>query len=375
MKPSHVPELDGLRGIAVLLVILAHFGAYAPTQRIPAADVLRVGFDFGWVGVDLFFVLSGFLITGILLEAKGSPNYFQSFYMRRVLRILPLYYVSVAVLFWFFRPAHVPASEQVWYWTYLANWRIAFDPDSVVALSHFWSLAIEEQFYLVWPLVVFLISESALIPVCLGLIFIPLALRNVPAFQALHAVYDQLFYTLTPFRVDSLGFGALAALLVRSRSLSAVTGRWLTAAFAMGAAATAAVVFAGRSIQHSSKVMDVWGLSAIALTCATVVLYARLWTGSNRLLSKALRNGALRSFGKYSYAIYIIQWPLSLAVDEFFRTRVTWGGGLGAALVSIAVGTAISYAAAWVSWNLIEQHFLRLKGLFPYRSDHLRKSV
>lgn len=371
MKQPHVPELDGVRGIAVLLVILVHFGDYVPTQRIAIADLLRAGFDFGWVGVDLFFVLSGFLITGILLDAKGSPNYFRSFYMRRVLRILPLYYLSVACFFWFFRPANVPASEQVWYWTYLANWRIAYDPDSVVALSHFWSLAIEEQFYLVWPLLVFLVSESALLWVCLGLIFVPLALRNLSVFQTLHALYYQFLYALTPFRVDSLAFGALAAVMVRRRSLTAMAQRWLGAAFLTGLLATVTVIASGRSIQPFSNVMDVWGFSSIAMVCATLVLYARLWAGSNRFLSRALRNGALRSFGKYSYAIYIIQWPLSLVVDEFLRTRVTWGGGLGGALVSIAVGASISYVLAWLSWNLIEKHFLRLKVWFPYSAPRL----
>ncbi len=368
MKQPHVPELDGVRGIAVLLVILVHFGDYVPTQRIPIADALRAGFDFGWVGVDLFFVLSGFLITGILLEAKGSPNYFRSFYMRRVLRILPLYYLSVAVYFWLIRPGQVPASEQVWYWTYLANWRIAYDPDTLVGLSHFWSLAIEEQFYLVWPLLVFLVPESALLWVCVGFILSALGLRNVPAFQALHAQYYQFLYALTPFRVDSLAFGALSAVVMRRRPLAALADRWLGAAFLTGCLATISVVAAGRSIQPFTNLMDVWGFSAIALVCATVVFYARSRTGSNALFPKALRSGVLRSFGKYSYAIYIIQWPLSLKVDEFFRTRIAWGGGLGAALVSIVVGTALSYGLAWLSWNLIEKHFLRLKAQFPYRA-------
>ena len=355
-----------MRGIAVLLVILVHFGDYQPTKRIFIADLLRAGFDFGWVGVDLFFVLSGFLITGILLNAKGSRNYFRWFYVRRALRILPLYYLSVAVYFWWFRPAHVAASEQVWYWTYLANWRIAYDPDSAAAVSHFWSLAIEEQFYLMWPLLVFALTETTLLWTCVAVILFALGLRNVSAFQALHAQYYQFLYALTPFRVDSLAFGALAALAVRKQTLRAAAERWLGAAFLTGVAATGAVIAAGRSVQPFSKLMDVWGFSAIAWLCATAVLYAWLRRGSNRWPARMLRNGVLRSFGKYSYAIYIIQWPLSMGVDEFFRARVTWGGGMGAALASIMVGTAVSYGLAVLSWNLLEKHFLRLKRWFPY---------
>jgi peptidoglycan/LPS O-acetylase OafA/YrhL len=143
------------------MVLLFHFLDYSP---------VHIGaFKYGWLGVDLFFLLSGYLITNILLAAKDSPDYFRNFYKRRVFRIFPLYYCTVAVFFLFELPLwhragtmlYLPSSEQVWYWSYLANFRIAaghvYGP-----VSHFWSLALEEQFYFIWPAVVYLVSRKNL---------------------------------------------------------------------------------------------------------------------------------------------------------------------------------------------------------------------
>jgi len=165
--------LDGLRGVAILLVLFLHF---IIGQGVPAPSVL-VDWWFigivraGWMGVDLFFVLSGFLITGILLDTKGSRHYFRQFYTRRVLRIFPLYYGSL-VLFLILLPTLFPDdqvlhdlhADAVWFWTYLYNVKVAaagFTPSS--ALGHFWSLAVEEQFYLIWPIVVLCLGRRHLL--------------------------------------------------------------------------------------------------------------------------------------------------------------------------------------------------------------------
>src|SRR5206468_651405 len=154
-----------LRGLAILLVIAFH------TLRVTGKEGLIGRFgaaiqDSGWIGVDLFFVLSGFLITGILLDSLGKPGYFRNFFARRTLRIFPLYYAVLTVSL-FLVPAliglqrlpelyHRLLENQLWLWTYAANYLQATGRHTLPGFGHFWSLAIEEQFYLLWPFVVYL---------------------------------------------------------------------------------------------------------------------------------------------------------------------------------------------------------------------------
>src|SRR5262245_39580963 len=153
--PPHIPALDGLRGIAILLVIPHNADVFSNSAAWlwPAALLAHAG----WIGVQLFFVLSGFLITRNLLDSRAADNYFQSFYWRRVLRIFPLYYLTLIAglviaprLFQFPSGALASLQNQAWLWTFLSNWTQPLGLE-VSGFSHFWSLAIEEQFYLVWP--------------------------------------------------------------------------------------------------------------------------------------------------------------------------------------------------------------------------------
>ena len=152
---GQLPELDGIRGLAILVVLLHNVGYFDEPADSLALKLLRVAFGAGWTGVQLFFVLSGFLITGILLDTKRDAHYFRSFYLRRILRIFTLYYLTLAVAFvllphlvdldeWPARARH----SQSWYWTYLINWTGPF-LGAVPGFPHFRSLAIDEQFYLV----------------------------------------------------------------------------------------------------------------------------------------------------------------------------------------------------------------------------------
>lgn len=146
-----IPGLDGLRTLAVSLVLATHL----------------YGLSWGWGGVDLFFVLSGFLITGILLESREAPfwPYWRAFLLRRTLRILPLAYVTLAIVFLAYQTAW---REQWWWWAYLSNWRLSPRTIGGSSVTHFWSLAIEEQFYLVWPIMVWIVRPSWLLGLCGG---------------------------------------------------------------------------------------------------------------------------------------------------------------------------------------------------------------
>jgi peptidoglycan/LPS O-acetylase OafA/YrhL len=172
---SRLTSLDGLRGLAVLSVVLFH------TLRLQNAGVFgeiwKRFHGSAWAGVDLFFVLSGFLITGILLDSRGQENYFRNFYARRTLRIFPLYYTVLAVallvvpfVVGFPRlPAAYPRllENQLWLWTYTQNYLQATTAHTLPGFGHFWSLAVEEQFYWFWPLVVCLLPRKALLRFCL----------------------------------------------------------------------------------------------------------------------------------------------------------------------------------------------------------------
>jgi len=173
---GRVPALDGLRGIAILMVMLFHFVYLDPTRVLGPFGLIGLYLRYGYTGVNLFFVLSGFLISGILLDAKSEPHYFRNFYARRILRIFPLYYgylivalvLGRAFSYYGSTTLRLEAQSQVWLWTYTSNLCEAFHQHYFDMFRHFWSLAVEEQFYLVWPVVILLAPRRRLTWICIG---------------------------------------------------------------------------------------------------------------------------------------------------------------------------------------------------------------
>lgn len=376
----HVPALDGVRGIAILLVLLTHF------NRLPqeAGEGWAGSFDyalfvilnFGWCGVDLFFVLSGFLITGILYKTKEGPRYFSNFYFRRTVRIFPLYYGFLAVLFlapeWII-PAETEDIGDMydragWYWLYGVNVLVAWlsEHSTPYALSHLWSLAVEEQFYLFWPPLVLLFSRKHLLWICGAFIVGALALR----IAVLAAGYFPIAaYVLTPMRMDALAIGAFIALAARGERGAAPLLRWAKPA-AMGAALVLAGLLAyyGRFYYLAPGVVTV-GITALsvlfgALVLRTVVARPESW------LSRSMSHPWLRFMGRISYAMYVVHMPIvfiflhvGLDIDIFPRL---FGSQLPGQLALLVLGTAITVLLSWLSWHLYEKHFLKLKELMAY---------
>ena len=333
----------------------------------------------GWTGVDLFFVLSGFLITGILYDAKGSANYFRNFYARRTLRIFPLYYAFLVALF-ILLPLVAPSTaepemgeERVWMWAYLGNVlmaRVGWEglPGHT---THLWSLAVEEQFYLIWPLVVWWANRQRLLAICVGAI----ALASVSR-AALHLLGADptAGYTLLPARVDTLAIGSVVALLARDPS----SLDWLRSAarpaLAGALAVIAIVMVAGGHIgalPPRDLLVQLAGYPAVAVVAASLlvmVMEAGRISRSGRLLS----SGMLPQLGRYSYALYLLHVPIrNVARNSGIgasEAGIIGGSRFPLQVAIIVGGIGVTFVLALLSWHLFEKHFLALKRFFPYEA-------
>jgi len=357
---SRVVELDGIRGIAILLVLALHFGLPVCPPGI-LHDILGMG----WAGVDLFFVLSGFLITGILLDSKGKPDYFRRFYLRRVFRIFPIYYAYL-ILFFHVVPliAHATGrlaaltygGDEAWFWLYLSNWRDAYHQNGY--LYHFWSLSIEEQFYIVWPLVIYLIPTRTLKYVCLGLAIFSVVLRLVAGHAGVSPVF---LFRGTPFRLDGLALGALLALAARNPMLQKSVTRLIPWAWPVVAAGIVCLVIRSGPESHSPA-MTTYGYPSIAVLSCALVFWGVVHSGTQGWFGQFLRCPWLVRFGKYSYGIYVWH-PLFAWAMHGWEMAAHRDFGLAWSLLPVAllVGIAGSYGVAWLSWRLIEEPCARLK--------------
>jgi peptidoglycan/LPS O-acetylase OafA/YrhL len=371
---QRVLGLDGLRGLAVLLVIAHH--AILLSGSPTSVDFLSSAATFGWVGVDLFFVLSGFLITGILVDSRRDPHYFRRFFVRRALRIFPLYYAAIT-LFLLAAPAlrimsvddeAVLRQNQLWYWLYGANFLAAFHPGISVdrTIGHLWSLAVEEQFYLVWPFVVALLDNRRLRTAAMVTVGGAFLLR---AILVVLRVHHNWAYTMLPARADSLAMGALLAIVLRQPDGIALARVWLPRL-----ALAAIVVIAGVFLSTHPHTFGFWdrrvqligysGVDALAMAAVGGVIVApeRSW------LRRMGETGLLRWFGRYSYALYVIHFPLMHAVKNGLLAAGVSPADLATVsgrLLYLLLTALLSSVAAWVSWYVLEQPFLRLKRFVP----------
>jgi peptidoglycan/LPS O-acetylase OafA/YrhL len=446
---GHNLALDGVRGMAILLVMWHHMTMLRPTNA--AMHLYQSAAELGSVGVDLFFVLSGFLITGILYDSKqalvsppvASPyramtqpttaknpaaTFFGNFYARRTLRIFPLYYAMVAFCLLLLphlaellrhvvnpEKADLIASKlnhfegiggyEKWFWLYLSNFPIGYAGTwlhSILGVS--WSLAIEEQFYLVWPMLVWFLSRKNAIRVCCGLIVLALACRCGLALEMIHEGrgYGPLpadgkvlhwanpigIYVLSFCRVDDLALGALAALLLRgSIDIARATRIARRLVLACGAGAITLVVIdntmgwatpeiagAGGGPLYQTLGYTLGGLTCLGGLILAVAsrpggLWHRFWT-----------SWFMRTLGKYAYALYLFHLPIRAAIrDVIFGPGSDTPGAHGPRwtfeslthsqllgqflFYIIAIGASL--AAAWVSWVAFESQILKLKKFFP----------
>jgi peptidoglycan/LPS O-acetylase OafA/YrhL len=367
----NMPSLDGLRGLAIGGVLASHFLAPWPTAT-PGDRAFIALVGLGWSGVDLFFVLSGFLITGILVDTLGAANWWGSFLARRTLRIFPLYYLALAI-FWWAGPAVGLIDPWTlrrwgwWYWSYLGNWAFAAE-QTIPSLTHFWSLAVEEQFYLLWPAVVWLARGRWLAWVAAGLFAAGPLLRLVIVEASGWPVGSA--FRVTPGRIDQLALGALLAVLFRSAAGRAWLWRWWRPVALAGALAFLALGLPLGPFDMHRAPLEIWAHTLLGLAYGGLLCGAVAGEGTGGGLQRLLGVAPLQVLGRYSYGLYVVHYFVQEAGLPLLRR---WPAGAealttrGGVLAWAALATAASLGMAWLSWHLFEKRFLALKSRFVAR--------
>jgi peptidoglycan/LPS O-acetylase OafA/YrhL len=373
IEEKHIPALDGIRGLAILLVLYNHLFWSNPNSGNRIFDFLNEIRASAFVGVNLFFALSGFLITGILLDTVTSPNFFTTFYARRTLRIFPLYYGVLLGLLLFTRPLHfVWNGWQYFFLTYTSNlvlWPHAPLMLQRISIDHFWSLQVEEQFYLFWPLILYRIrSLRSLIRLsiiaCIAVLLIRVVL--VAGRPYLNNVY--LPYSPTFSCVDNLLFGCCLCMLLRTSMRQQVLD-FAPRIFALCVLALTGAAILNHGLDWKTSIfIPTLGFSLIGISGASLIAMS-LRPGSST--KRLFNNPILRFFGKYSYGLYVFHYPLHclltrpvrVFIDAHLHAKV-----LGVIVAAIAVGTA-SILVALLSYHFFESPFLNLKKHFSYRKS------
>jgi peptidoglycan/LPS O-acetylase OafA/YrhL len=352
-KPDHIRALDGVRGVAALMVMAFHLtqgrGAEFKSHLGGAAKLL----GFGQTGVSLFFVLSGFLITRILLSSKESKHYFSDFFIRRSLRIFPLYFFSLGL--WFFVLPYLDSSHQAtlrqgwWYWVYLQNIASTFQID-IGEPGHFWSLAVEEHFYLAWPFAVWAASILWLRRIA----WLTIGFAILSRYALVSLGYNAFGFTTA--NADALVMGGLLAIHEPAVRKSPRAAGMFALLFVTLLPALI-LVWTRYSGSHEPWLQVIKGtLIASIYTSALGMILAD--STYSRWINKALSAKWLTSCGLISYGLYIYHptcyhYCLYIPHQRWF-------------IMDLAIPILVSLVCAMLSYRFVELPFLRLKGKFTH---------
>lgn len=348
-----------MRGIAILLVVFYHNFGFAQY------------FFFGWLGVDLFFVLSGFLITDILLRTVNTPDYFKNFYAKRVLRIFPLYYLSLIIFFLvvpqiknFPLDLSFYIDHQWWFWTYLQNWFLIFHDVgyTTAAIQHYWSLAVEEQYYIVWPFVIFLIRKPKILLAIAGLLL--LGVIGIRLYMWTIHIKDLNYFGLYTYtRIDGICVGSMLAILQFMRS--PFIKKYFTGLVLLLAAMNFVFYFINKQYHFTYPYLAIVGYTTFAVLFAIIVY--EVIQGDNKFFNFLLNIKPLKFFGKISYGLYVFHWPVYLILygwmDEVIRSSLKLSENNIAIIVSILL-SIIGVLISIISFYTFERYFLKKKKNF-----------
>jgi peptidoglycan/LPS O-acetylase OafA/YrhL len=373
---GRMPVLDGIRGTAILAVLLFHFIAPENRNGLANATVSWV-FSYGALGVDLFFVLSGFLITGILYDSRTDAHYFRNFYMRRLLRIFPLYYGVLVIIFFGLplvpqlRLSELSAlrAHQAWAWLYAVNIYLAIHDGWVLSyIEHFWSLAVEEQFYLIWPLAVWLLAARPRTFLAFSLLTAAASFAGRIA-ASLAGAGPVVTEVLTPFQLDALAIGGFLAVYLRQPGGESGARR-LVVPLTLAGLGLLVIQFGARHLTlHGNALESVRG-GAFHLLLTALLLKGLLGPVSSGL-SRFLLSRPLAFLGKYSYGLYVYHhffsyYFTSHHTDLILAARLGCSS-MAALVLQAGAGIAASVILAWLSYEFFEKRFLRMKRYWPSR--------
>jgi len=379
---GRIPEVDGLRGLAILGVLVFHLfcrGIDYEKSHWIATYAAKIG-SIGSTGVDLFFVISGFLIGGILIDTRESPNYFKTFYLRRIFRIFPLYY---GLLFIFYILSFASAYKLIsvanwmvgfnfsgkWYLTFTQNFPMARDGNlGAAALAPTWSLAVEEQFYVLLPLIIFFVPRKYLTALVVALIFGASIFRTVTWHQTSSIIATRM---QMPGCLDSLMMGVLIAILLRSPKPSILIERYrlkLVIPVLLVLLMVLFIVYKFSLNAWPKFAGNQWilGSPMFSLLYGSLIILA-VSAKPKHLLSKFLCNNLLRKIGQLSYFIFLfhvginifVRWLTgSIAKPPF---GITWFFEIGLTLI-------ITIFLANLSWHYFEKPLMKLGHKYGYKT-------
>jgi peptidoglycan/LPS O-acetylase OafA/YrhL len=358
MGMKRLSQLDGIRGLAVAAVLITHLGdlSVVGIAKTAATSAMHRLLKPGWMGVDIFFVLSGFLITSIILKERSRPNFWSSFYMRRAFRILPafltVYVVTLLATHFFSAQTPITASYLLMSIFFLANWTV-LTGNQLELLFHIWSLAVEEQFYFLWPQAAKRLKNATLFQVAL---FLAVASECCRIVLTMAHVTPYVLYEITPTRLDGICVGSALAAGVTLPRVERFLSRWWKRI-----ALTAAVLLIGLFAAFRGDLNPFRMSSQIYAIPAVVVLTAMLIFGAVEstlpaVLDRFFSNGVMTYLGRRSYGLYLIHDPIRVAVSNSRESGSlsslprTFGVNL---LLAVGVA-AVSLILTELSWRLIE---------------------
>ncbi len=372
---NRVKELDGLRGIAVVLVMALHLFKRAGyfTEHPVLEGIITVS-TVGWVGVDIFFTLSGFLITSILLKSKTDEHYFKNFYVRRALRIFPLYYAAILFVLFLAPKVEEEFTNQLStalpiMLLYQQNWALLFKGFYITQyLGITWSLAIEEQFYLIWPFIVYKLDREKLVKFSIGYIAVSIIGRTLGTLLWPDLGQSSTFFYYTSFaRFEEMLFGGLlAAFLTYDGALEKVKRYALPlflASFTVFVALHLLSLPGSPHPEHASLPLTLGGYTTAALfTLGLIGIF--ITHPPENLFRRFFSNPVLTFLGKYSYSMYLFHMTAALILlDVFWHSELRGWKPFFLYPLSVYIVTIV---IAWLTWHLLEKHILGLKKYFEY---------
>jgi peptidoglycan/LPS O-acetylase OafA/YrhL len=340
-----LPELDGLRGLAILAVVLYHCNPRLEGTWIHYASL------WGWAGVILFFTLSGFFITSILLTTRDKPHYFHNFHARRALRIWPVYLLLLIIVYlnapWFIGTGVWQAIKTAPWLAYIFFVQNLFHLALPPAIQPTWALAIEEQYYFVWAPLVRVLRRPWMLSVVLAGILVASPLLR-------HANLHWMTPTHTLIHLDGIAWGSLLAIGLHTLPIS--RRAWL----GMGLCGFVLGFLAAGTIAGGTAYLD----SALAVGFAGMVLALIASTGARNPVNAVLHSGPLAFYGRISYGLYMMHISVFIFIGSFDAAMDRHGYGIAGNLAVVAMRLFVSTLVAAALWYGFESQILKLKKYF-----------